>query len=557
MKKILLFTACFVGCIVAHAQTQVPAFPGAEGFGRFATGGRTGTVYHVTTLEDNSQQGSFRYACERSGFRTVVFDVSGTIHLKRALAIKGDITIAGQTAPGDGICVADYPVTLNGNNVIIRYMRFRLGNKYVANHEGDGFGSMDHNNIIIDHCSVSWSIDECLSVYGGQNLTVQWCIASQSLKNAGHSKGAHGYGGNWGGYKASYHHNLVVHNESRTPRLGPRPGTQQHEHMDMRNNVIYNWAGEGCYGGEGMNVNMVNNYYKPGPATMAKVSSLQSDLIGKRIAKIGIRTTAYTKHDTSNPNEWDVMWHKWGTFYVDGNYNSQYNDVTADNWTYGIYNQISNDASVDYTFTDQVKQDMRLSQPLNYETVTTHSAQTAYERVLAYAGASLHRDALDNIIVTDTRNGTATMTGNGNLSGIINTQDDAVSYITGTDGPWPTLVGQPMLTDTDGDGMPDTWEDSHGLNKNNAADGKTITSSGYTHLEIYLNALVEDITTAQNADGIVMSGQEIFVTSGIESLTPTPSPKGDGTSFYSLTGQKVDRNYKGLMIQNGRKVVIK
>lgn len=540
-----------------YAAAQTPAFPGAEGFGRFATGGRTGTVYHVTTLEDNSQQGSFRYACERSGFRTVVFDVSGTIHLKRALAIKGDITIAGQTAPGDGICVADYPVTLNGNNVIIRYMRFRLGNKYVANHEGDGFGSMDHNNIIIDHCSVSWSIDECLSVYGGQNLTVQWCIAAQSLKNAGHSKGAHGYGGNWGGYKASYHHNLVVHNESRTPRLGPRPGTQQHEHMDMRNNVIYNWAGEGCYGGEGMNVNMVNNYYKPGPATMAKVSSLQSDLIGKRIAKIGIRTTAYTKHGTSSANEWDVMWHKWGTFYVDGNYNSQYNDVTADNWTYGIYNQISNDASVDYTFTDQVKQDMRLSQPLNYETVTTHSALTAYERVLAYAGASLHRDALDNIMVTDTRNGTATMTGNGNLSGIINTQDDAVSYVTGTDSPWPTLVGQPMLTDTDGDGMPDTWEDSHGLNKNNAADGKTITSSGYTHLEIYLNALVEDITTAQNADGIVMSGQDIFVTSGIESLTPTPSPKGDGTSFYSLTGQKVDRNYKGIIIQHGRKWVVK
>lgn len=540
-----------------YAAAQTPAFPGAEGFGRFATGGRTGTVYHVTTLEDNSQQGSFRYACERSGFRTVVFDVSGTIHLKRALAIKGDITIAGQTAPGDGICVADYPVTLNGNNVIIRYMRFRLGNKYVANHEGDGFGSMDHNNIIIDHCSVSWSIDECLSVYGGQNLTVQWCIAAQSLKNAGHSKGAHGYGGNWGGYKASYHHNLVAHNESRTPRLGPRPGTQQHEHMDMRNNVIYNWAGEGCYGGEGMNVNMVNNYYKPGPATMAKVSSLQSDLIGKRIAKIGIRTTAYTKHGTSSANEWDVMWHKWGTFYVDGNYNSQYNDVTADNWTYGIYNQISNDASVDYTFTDQVKQDMRLSQPLNYETVTTHSAQTAYERVLAYAGASFHRDALDNIMVTDTRNGTATMTGNGNLSGIINTQDDAVSYVTGTDSPWPTLASQPMLTDTDGDGIPDTWEDSHGLNKNNAADGKTITSSGYTHLEIYLNALVADITEAQNADGIVMSGQDIFVTSGIESLTPTPSPKGDGTSFYSLTGQRVDGNYKGIIIQHGRKWVVK
>ena len=540
-----------------YAAAQTPAFPGAEGFGRYATGGRGGTVYHVTTLADNSQQGSFRYACERSGRRTVVFDVSGTIHLQRELAIKGDVTIAGQTAPGDGICVADYPVTLSGNNVIIRYLRFRLGNKNVSKHEGDGFGSMDHNNIIIDHCSVSWSIDECLSVYGGQNLTVQWCIAAQSLKNAGHSKGSHGYGGNWGGYKASYHHNLIAHNESRTPRLGPRPGTQQHEHMDMRNNVIYNWAGEGCYGGEGMNVNIVNNYYKPGPATIKKVNENNSDLIGKRIAKIGIRTTAYTQHDTSKPNEWDVMWHKWGTFYVDGNYNSQYQDVTADNWSNGMYNQIINDASVDYTFTDQVKQDMRLSLPLNYESVTTHSAQTAYERVLDYAGACLHRDALDDIIIADTRNGVATATGSGNLSGIINTQGDVSGYITGSDSPWPTLNSQPMATDTDGDGMPDTWEDSHGLKKNDGSDGKTVTTGGYTHLEIYLNSLVENITTAQNADGIAMSGQQVFVTNGIESHTIAPSPTSRERYCYSLTGQRVDNNYRGIVIRNGRKFVIK
>ena len=282
-------------------------------------------------------EGSLRWAVKKKGPRTIVFDVSGTIHLKKELKVNsGNITIAGQTAPGDGICVADYPFVISADNIIIRYMRFRLGNKYVANHEGDGLGSMDHHNIIIDHCSVSWSIDECLSVYGGKNITVQWCIASQSLKNAGHSKGAHGYGGNWGGSGASYHHNLIAHNESRTPRLGPRPGTQTDERMDMRNNVIYNWGGNGCYGGEGMNVNIVNNYYKPGPATAKR-----KERIEQRIAKIGVRTTAYTKHDTDKPNQWDVMWHKWGTFYVDGNYNATHSDVTKDNWTYGIYNQIT------------------------------------------------------------------------------------------------------------------------------------------------------------------------------------------------------------------------
>ena len=210
MNKLLLtLLTLLLSITTQQTQAQIPAFPGAEGFGMYTTGGRGGAVFHVTSLLDNGGQGTFRKGVESDAARIIVFDVSGTIHLSRALSIKGNKTILGQTAPGDGICVADYPVDIKGSNVIIRYMRFRLGNKYVANHEGDGLGAMDCNNIIIDHCSVSWSIDECLSVYGGQNLTVQWCIASQSLKNAGHSKGAHGYGGNWGGSGASYHHNLI------------------------------------------------------------------------------------------------------------------------------------------------------------------------------------------------------------------------------------------------------------------------------------------------------------------------------------------------------------
>ena len=235
---------------------------------------------------------------------------------------------------------------------------------------------MDNSNVIIDHCSVSWSIDECLSVYGSKNLTVQWCLAAQSLVNSGHSKGAHGYGGNWGGSGATYHHNLMAHHTSRVPRLGPRPSTQLDERMDLRNNVFYNWAGEGCYGGEGMNVNIVNNYYKPGPGT-----ALRSTNIQKRIAGIGIRTTDYTKHGTSEANDWDKMWHVWGKFYVRGNVNASYDDVTRDNWTYGIYNQITN-SKVDNTFTQTTRDTMKLHLPIAYYPVTTETAYDAYEKVL-------------------------------------------------------------------------------------------------------------------------------------------------------------------------------
>ncbi len=500
----MLMPSMLLIAVSAMAQT-IPAFPGAEGFGMYATGGRGGSVYHVTSLADNSQEGTLRKAVENNAACIVVFDVSGTIHLTRALAIKGNKTLLGQTAPGDGICVADYPVTMIGDNIIVRYMRFRLGNKYVAKHEGDGLGSMDHHNIIIDHCSVSWSIDECLSVYGGKNITVQWCIASQSLKNAGHSKGAHGYGGNWGGSGASYHHNLVAHNESRTPRLGPRPGTQTDERMDMRNNVIYNWGGEGCYGGEGMNVNMVNNYYKPGPCTLASKTSVQ-----KRIAKIGIRTTAYTKHDTDKPNQWDVMWHKWGTFYVDGNYNATHSDVTADNWTTGIYNQIDN-SQCDNTFNDEVKQQMHLDKPVSYYAVTTHSAKTAYQRVLDYAGCSLHRDQLDGIIVSDTREGKATSTGSDNNPGIINTQDDVKTVITGSDSPWPTLTqsGSPLAVENEA----------------------TIAANGYANIENAANDLVAAITEAQNANGTVLSGQDIFVNTDPTEYVLAPSTHTDGWNF--------------------------
>ena len=503
--------------LTAMAQTEkLPAFPGAEGFGRYVTGGRGGYVYHVTNLND-SGNGSLRWANSQKGPRTIVFDVSGTIYLKSALKIANNTTVAGQTAPGDGICVADHPVTL-GSNVICRYMRFRLGNRQVAYHEGDGLGSMDENNIIVDHCSVSWSIDECLSVYGGRNLTVQWCISSQSLVNSGHTKGAHGYGGNWGGAGSSFHHNLVAHHTSRTPRLGPRQGTQKDERMDMRNNVIYNWGGNGCYGGEGMKVNIVNNYYKPGPATLNRSTTIQ-----QRIAGIGIRTTEYTNHD-DKPNGWDVMWHVWGKYYVTGNKNTKHSNVTNDNWTYGMYNQIDN-SKCDGTYTQATKDTIRINEPIPFVAVTTHTPDQAYDKVLKYVGASLHRDALDDIIISDVTNGKATFTGNGLDNGFINSQEDVKSKIPTM---WPELNSAAAPADTDGDGMPDNWETTHGLNPNDASDGNKTGEGGYTNLEIYMNELVADITAAQTEGGEQMGYiEEVYVPGGGDESGKTTIGTGD------------------------------
>lgn len=519
---------------ITAAQDRTPAFPGAEGFGRYTTGGRGGNVYHVTSLADDGTEGTLRWALGKSGAKTIVFDVSGTIHLQSSLDIAiGNVTIAGQTAPGDGICVADYPVAIKANNVIVRYMRFRLGNKNVLLNGADGwdaFGGMDQENIIVDHCSVSWSIDECLSVLGNKNTTVQWCLVAQSLVNSGHSKGAHGYGGNWGGSGASFHHNLIAHHGSRTPRLGPRPTTQLDERMDMRNNVIYNFGGNGCYGGEGMTVNIVNNYYKPGPGT-------STDKKGYRIAGIGIRTQSYV--DTYPA--YAPALHLWGKYFVTGNYNTKYSSVNNDNWTYGIINQI--DASgCDGTFTAETKDSIKLAEPMDFVATTTHSADDAYDRVLDYAGASLSRDSFDELMVSDARNGAASYTGKGLSKGFVNSQDDNRPADAADDwSAWPTLNSTAAPIDTDGDGMPDEWEKSNGLDPSDPSDGKTIGTDGYSNLENYLNSLVADITEKQNEGGELLG----FVEE--EEETPV-------ASTYDLTPEIANGDWtfsNGFSITNG------
>ena len=497
---------------------EFAAFPGAEGHGRNATGGRGGAVYTVTSLADDGAKGSLRYGIEQmTQVRTIVFQISGTIHLTKELKIRnGNLTIAGQTAPGDGICLAGWPVVLGDGveNVIIRFLRFRMGDKEsgLSADGADAFGGRYGKNIIIDHCSMSWSTDECVSFYQNENFTLQWCIIAESLRLSGHTKGPHGYGGIWGGMQASFHHNLLAHHDSRNPRLGPgKNSTKENEVVDMRNNVIYNWCGNSCYGGEAMHVNIVNNYYKPGPATPTGTS--------KRGRIIAIDKKTSDSDKSSYPDIFDT----WGDFFIEGNVvnddringDSDYQrcqKATQDNWTYGVYNQFASK----YSVTDAEKAAMRRTSPVATDVVTTHTAEEAYERVLTYAGCSLVRDEHDQRIVSETRNGTAAYRGLSSYNGlgtvdgvdwksedypkwgIIDSQDDLRPADASADWTaWPLLQQATTVpADSDGDGMPDTFEEEYGLDASKAADGNEKTldpDKKYTNLEMYLHHLVRGI----------------------------------------------------------------
>jgi len=444
------------------------AFPGAEGWGKYTLGGRGGAVIEVTNLND-SGEGSLRAAIQAAGPRTVVFRVSGTILLNSNLTISNpSITIAGQTAPGDGICLRRYPLNVAADQVIIRYLRMRLGDE--SGEESDAFGGRWVSNLIIDHCSASWSVDETVSFYWCDNTTVQWCLISESLYNSNHPKGAHGYGGIWGGPDATYHHNLFAHHSSRNPRFASGVGV-----TDYRNNVIYNWGFNSAYGGEDTsdgspvsfsNVNMVANYYRSGPAT-------SSGRIRYRIVNPSTHAADIT--DST----------KYGRWFVAGNVVDGYPNVSEDNWTLGVQPQ-----------SDVVKDAIRADTPFDHIPILEQSAGDAYLSVLDGAGATRPvRDTVDRRIVREVAASTATFTGAtypvdhpGVIApcGIIDSQNDV--------GGWPVLNSLPAPADTDHDGMPDAWEIAHGLEPNNPDDRNGIGEGGYTNLENYLNS--PDLLTA-------------------------------------------------------------
>ncbi|RKD87967.1 pectate lyase family protein [Mangrovibacterium diazotrophicum] len=448
-----------------------PAFPGAEGYGKYTTGGRGGKVYYVTTLEDTGVSGSLRYAVNQTGARTIVFAVSGNIKLKSNLTItNGDLTIAGQTAPGDGICIQDYTVVVNASNVIIRFMRFRLGDETKT--ENDAIWGRNQSDIIIDHCSMSWSTDEVSSFYDNSNFTMQWCILAESLRNSVHDKGTHGYGGIWGGKKASFHHNLLAHNDSRNPRFcGSRYSNKPDEEIvDFRNNVLFNWGGNTAYAAEGGSYNLINNYYKAGPASSNKGRIIQP----------------YPDGGT-NSQPAGV----YGKFYITGNVLTASSANTADNWLGVNMHSTFSTLAPGVTLSD-----LKLTEEVSPPEITTHSATDAYSKVLAYAGASLSRDPIDTRITSETSSGTPTYLdgGNGSTNGLIDTQTAV--------GGWPTLSSGTALTDTDGDGMPDDWEISKKLDPADPADGnKNNLVTSYSNLEVYLYGLVSTIIESQNQGG--------------------------------------------------------
>ncbi len=426
------------------AAAKVPAFPGAEGGGRYALGGRGGKVLAVTNLDD-SGPGSFREAVTAKGPRIVVFRVSGIIELKSRVTISEPfITIAGQSAPGDGVCIKGETVVINTHDVVIRYMRFRRG---PSERDDDAVKGYPTGNIIIDHCSFSWGTNENVSLYRQRskttdgysptkNITIQWSIISEGLDSASRSRG-----GIWGGKNASFHHNLFACNSGANPEI------MYGEGLDFRNNVVFNWRHKAIEGGYGPGkINIVANYFKGGPAAHGGS--------WKEICRPVQRW-------------WGSQEQRWSKWYIAENIIAGDELTTADNWL-GIKTEPN-------TPVDEI----RAKEAFAVCQITAQDAKKAYELVLAGAGATLPvRDAVDRRVVEMVRTGKVESPRNG----IIRDPNEV--------GGWPKYLSASSPKDTDEDGMPDEWEKSHNLNPLDASDGPADRDGdGYTNVEEYLNSI--------------------------------------------------------------------
>ena len=491
-NRILLSLATFVVCLLgpsAPLAAGPPAFPTAEGFGMMATGGRGGQVIAVSNLQDDADGetvGSLRWAFKQcdAGPTTIVFRVSGIIHLVADLRGKlKNVTIAGQTAPGDGICIRGRKVNLGGSeNLIMRHLRFRIGlNDDGSFVKGGSIGIENARNFIIDHCTFGWSGEENMTLYDNDFTTVQWCIVHEGLYASGHGKGARSYGCQWGGQNATYHHNLIAHNVNRTPRFN---GSKHHDVnvvYDYVNNVNYNWGKPNSAYGAYIEIengsyqcNLVNNYYKPGPARPGDLPSF----------------FAQSSYHSSQGSERIAKWYLHGNT-MEGSANEHMNTDNARGLDTHYYEQAGLPGS------------SLLSAepfPIMYP-VATESAAAAFQSVLAHAGA-LPRDAVDQRIVDEVRTGTAsgagttpkylgkdgeTLTPNpyyGVAKGIIDNPVEAFGP-----GAYPDYQTYDTVKDEDQDGMDDDWELANGLDPADPADRNTVDADGYTLLEKYLNSI--------------------------------------------------------------------
>ena len=470
--QILILTILISAFNLISVKAQQLAFPGAEGYGKYTSGGRGGRIIEVTTLEDRDRfgiiaPGSFREALNTEGDDpiTIVFRVSGIIELSGELKAKrSNMTIAGQTAPGDGICIKDASVKISGENIIIRYMCFRPGDE--SKEQVSCLNIENSKNIIVDHCSMSWSIEENMGFYDNKYTTVQYCILSESLYDSFHSKGPRGYAAQWGGQSASYHFNLIAHHKSRAPRVNGSKSNDTIALCDYRNNVIFNYGkSNSIYGGDqhlfwdanldgendaGCFVNFVNNYLKPGPA-------YQGQNYLEPYGTVDAETVGYA--------DW----------YINGNVIEGYSEVTDDNWLGVNFGHVGN--------MDNIRVDVEHS----VDSIPFHTAQEAHELVLNNAGARKPiLDPVDLRILGQVR-GDSVIIGDG----IIDSQDEV--------GGWPTYgmpADEDLPVDTDKDGIPDSWETDNGLDPNDVEDGKIIAADGYSNLEHYLNSDIAYIPPA-------------------------------------------------------------
>ncbi len=458
-------------------QAKLVAFPGAEGGGAYSFGGRGGRVYVVTSLAD-SGPGSLREACEQGGARIIVFNVAGIIRLKTPLIIRAPyITIAGQTAPGDGVCVAGESVWINTHDVVIRYMRFRRGETDVTRRD-DAIGGNPVGNIIIDHVSASWGLDENMSIYrhvyhpadGSKpvklptvNVTIQNSIFSEALDTYNHA-----FGSTIGGLNSTFMRNLWACNISRNPSVG------MYGDFGFVNNVVFNWWNRSADGGDNNSFyNFINNYYKPGPIT-----PLDQPIAYRILKPESGRDKRYA--------------HLFGKAYIHGNIVEGNDKVTKNNWDGGV--QVEGPANK-----QKVLDSMRVNKPMAMAKVSIIDARKAYDYTLANAGASLPlRDPVDKRVIEQVRTGKIKYTEGGKApvgKEFIKRRLPADSYKTGiiSDisqvGGYPEYKGTPY-TDSDNDGMPDTWETKQGLNPKDASDAGKITKNGYSNIENYINSVV-------------------------------------------------------------------
>jgi len=577
MKKQLLTIVAAMLSVMAIAQEQAPAFPGAEGHGRYVTGGRGATkVIHVTNL-NNSGTGSFRSAVSGSSKKIIVFDVGGVISLASDVSIGANTTILGQTAPYPGITLRYYTVRPNGNNIIMRFIRIRRGEEKNVNDGADATWGRNLTGMILDHCSFSWSIDEIASFYDNRNFTMQWCTIGEALANPGHSKGEHSYGGIWGGKDASFHHNFLCHMQNRVPRFcGARYNWNGYdmtkyrsaieaERVDFRNCVMYNWGnGNGCYGGTGGgNINIVNNYYKAGPATSNKTRVTQISVANSGNAddspfmgycsRYFIEGNYVTAAGAKAQNyDWQGVIYDSGTYTIDGEkYCADAQHLYGENVT---YRQNSSG-------TDCVR--IKLDTPVETGDITTHTAEKAYEKVLEHVGASLYRDAVDARYMDEAANGTTTYTGSAQKTGdgkTITHRPGIIDFVKDQGEYTLESTSHPNDFDTDKDGIPNAWEIANNLDPNNGNDALTYTLDAkgwYTNLEVYANSLVEDIMKAGNADGESNFTEYYPAWKSPTAIHTIRTDATKATTYYNLSGQKVDSSYKGIVINNGRKVMQK